>query len=122
VFTYFLHVGSPYLRQLLTAGPEETMDAVSTVILLPDFPAEDFNLFLKLLCTGIYRSKHGCESGSFRTTSDPVFQQLWIQDPGFEFFPSRIQGLKDSVSLIRIRINEFKYFNPKNSVFKLLEI
>ncbi len=59
----FLRVGSPYLRQLLTAGPEETTDAVSTVILLPDFPAEDFNLFLKLLCTGIYRSKHGYESG-----------------------------------------------------------
>jgi hypothetical protein len=69
----FLRVGSPYLRQLLTAGPEETMDAVSTVILLPDFPADDFSLFLKLLCTGIYRSNQGCESSSFRTTLGPVF-------------------------------------------------
>jgi hypothetical protein len=36
---------------------------------------------------------------------------------GSEFFPSQIQGQKDS----RIRINEFKYFNP-TKIFKLSEI
>ncbi len=43
---------------------------------------------------------------------------LWIQDvypdPGSDFFPSRIQGLKHFriPEPIRIRIKEFKYFNP----------
>jgi hypothetical protein len=32
-----------------------------------------------------------------------------VADPGSEFFPSRIPGQKDS----RIRMKEFKYFNPK---------
>jgi hypothetical protein len=32
-----------------------------------------------------------------------------VYDPGYEFFPSRIQGKKDSGSRIRIRIKEFKY-------------
>ncbi len=43
---------------------------------------------------------------------------LRIRDvyPGSEYFPSRIQGLKDS--RIRIRIKEFKYIKPK----KLSEI
>ncbi len=31
-----------------------------------------------------------------------------------EYFPSRIQGHKDSGSRIQIRIKEFKYFIPKN--------
>jgi hypothetical protein len=35
---------------------------------------------------------------------------MFIPDPGYEFFPSRIRGLKDS--RIRIRIKEFKYFHP----------
>jgi hypothetical protein len=39
-----------------------------------------------------------------------------IPDPG-----SRIQGHKDSGSQIRMRIKEFKYFNPK-IVSKLSEI
>ncbi len=36
-------------------------------------------------------------------------------DPGSELFPSRIpaQGQKDSRIRNRIRIREFKYFNPK---------
>jgi hypothetical protein len=40
-----------------------------------------------------------------------------VADPGclsrIRIFPSWIQGRKDSGSRIRIRINEFKYFNPK---------
>ncbi len=39
--------------------------------------------------------------------------------PGYENFPSRIQGQKDS--RIRIRIIELKILNPKN-YFKALEI
>ncbi len=37
----------------------------------------------------------------------------FIPDPGSEI-PSRIPGQKDSGSQIRIRIEEFKYFLPKN--------
>jgi|688.fasta_scaffold576654_1 hypothetical protein len=46
---------------------------------------------------------------------------LRIRDvyPGSEFFPFRIQGQEDS--RIRVRIKEYKYFNPKN-VYKLSEI
>jgi hypothetical protein len=33
---------------------------------------------------------------------------MFIPNPGSEFFPSRIQGQKDSGSQIRIRIKEFK--------------
>jgi hypothetical protein len=41
---------------------------------------------------------------------------LRIRDvyPGSEFFPSLIQGQKDSRIRIRISIKGFKYFNPKN--------
>jgi hypothetical protein len=35
-----------------------------------------------------------------------------IPDPNF--FPSRIQGQRDSRIRIRIRIKEFRYFSPKN--------
>ncbi len=48
--------------------------------------------------------------GSFTHTFSVAYP-----DPGFEFFPSRIQGQKDS--RIRIRIKEFKYFNPKIVLF-----
>jgi hypothetical protein len=41
---------------------------------------------------------------------------MFITDPGSEFFHlgSLIQSLKDPGSRIRIRIKEFKYFQPKN--------
>jgi hypothetical protein len=48
-----------------------------------------------------------------RHNDNPVFRiGMFIPDPVSEFFPSRIQGQK--YSRIRIRIKEFKYFNPKN--------
>jgi hypothetical protein len=49
----------------------------------------------------------------FLFSSHPV---LRIGDvyPASESFPSRIQDKKDSESRIRIRIKEFKYFEPKN--------
>jgi hypothetical protein len=48
---------------------------------------------------------------------------LRIRDvyPGSEFFPSRVQGQKDSLIQICIRFKEFKYLNPK-IVSKLSEI
>jgi hypothetical protein len=39
---------------------------------------------------------------------------MFIPDPGSEFFPSRIPDLGFFYPGSRIRIKEFKYFNPKN--------
>jgi len=39
---------------------------------------------------------------------------MFIPDPGSEFFPSRIPDPNFFYPGSRIRIKEFKYFNPKN--------
>jgi hypothetical protein len=48
--------------------------------------------------------------GSEMFIRDPGSEFFSIPDPGFDFYPSRI------------RIKEFKYFNPKIKVSKLSEI
>ncbi len=44
---------------------------------------------------------------------------MFIPDPGYDFYQpwTRIQSQKDTGS--RIRIKEFKYFNPKNCFYVL---
>ncbi len=49
---------------------------------------------------------------SFTKLSEAVMQIRNVY-PGSEFFPSQIPGQKDPRIRIRIRIKEFKYFNPK---------
>ncbi len=41
-------------------------------------------------------------------------REVYISDPGSDFFhpKSRINGQKDFRSRIRVRIEEFKYFQP----------
>jgi hypothetical protein len=83
------------------------------------------NLFLKIVV-----SSHLQNCSSFCTHDRKTFYPpcplpvLRIRDvyPGSEFLPYRIQGQKDSGSRIRIRIKEFRYFNPKivSEVAKIL--
>jgi hypothetical protein len=59
-------------------------------------------------------------------TSQGNHSELWIRDdyPGSEFFPSlaRISDPNFFHPGSRIRIKEFKYFNPKKIILKLSEL
>jgi hypothetical protein len=64
---------------------------------------------------GIYQGIHNYSQHNYGTVvtsvADPGCLSR-ILDPNF--VPSQIQGQKDFGSRIRVRIKEFKYFNPKN--------